>query len=210
MSELDEQSAFHGLNTTPKGIPTEGEMIGLDEALTLNEEANIANYLYARFTQLGTLSDLHELLSFQWNSLELRPQGHPHRALLLGSIANSLRARFMQLGMLSNFDEALALEHNALGLRPQGHPDRAVSLCYIANSRSAHFLTLTRHFFLECDTLELHPQGHPSRALSLGNIASCLYAHFNQLVMLSAGTCPRMQRIGNSPRMSPSTSRFTV
>jgi transketolase len=55
---------------------------------------NIAQYLYSRFTQLGTLSDLDEVLALERDALELRPKGHPDRAISLSNIASSLHTRF--------------------------------------------------------------------------------------------------------------------
>ena len=148
---------------------------------------NIASYLHARFTQLGTLSDLDEALALYRGSSELLPQGHPDRAVSLGNIANCLHCRFTQLGILSDLDEALALERSALELRPQGHSQRTFSLGNIAKYLYARYTQLgtlsdlDEALTFQRSALELRPQGHPDRAASLGNIAKYLHVRFTQL-----------------------------
>ena len=77
---------------------------------------NIANCFHARFTRLGTLSDLDEALVLYRNTLELLPQGHPGRIRSLAGIASCLYARFIRLGSLSDLDDALALHRDTLAL----------------------------------------------------------------------------------------------
>jgi CHAT domain-containing protein/tetratricopeptide (TPR) repeat protein len=152
---------------------------------------NLARSLHSRFKQLGTLSDLEEALALERNVLELRPQGHPHRATSLGNLAISLYSRFEQLGTLSDLEEALSLERNVLELRPQGHPHRATSLGNLARSLYFRFKQLGTLSDLEealslvRNVLELLPQEHPRRATSLGNLAISLHSRFKQLGTLS-------------------------
>ena len=152
---------------------------------------NLADLLYIRFEQRGAISDLDEALALARNALELRPQGHPHRAISLGIIALYLHARFEQLGILSDLEEALALERNALELYSQGHPDRVDSLDNLASSFYARFTQLEtlsdldEAITLARDASELYPEGHPDRVLSLRNIAFYLHTRFMKLGTLS-------------------------
>ena len=152
---------------------------------------SLADLLYRRFKQRSAISDLDEALSLERNALELRPQGHPVRALSLATVAAYLYARFMELGTLSDLDEAIVLERNSLELWPQGHPDRTRSLTNLASSLYSRFgqlgtlSDLDEALALERNALELRPQGHPGRAHSLGDIALYLHIRFDQLGTLS-------------------------
>ena len=152
---------------------------------------SLADILYTRFEELGQMSDLEEALSLYRDALELRPQGHPDRALSLGNIANCIQARASRLGALADLDEALALYRDTLELLPQWHPDRTVSLGGIASCLYDRFnllgtpSDLDEALVFHRKTLELRPQGHPHRARSMGNIANCLHARFMLLGMLS-------------------------
>ena len=123
--------------------------------------------------------------------MELRPEGHPDRAISLGNLASSLHTCFNQLGSLAKLDEAIALDHNALELHPEGHPHRAISLGNLTDSLHTHFnqlgslADLGKAIALECNTLELHPEGHSDRAIALGNLANSLHTRFNQLRSLA-------------------------
>lgn len=100
---------------------------------------NVADLLYARFKQLGSVSDLDEAIALARDALEPLPQGHLHRAVALANVAYYLNARFTQLGIPSDLDEALGLERGALELHPKGHPDRAPSLGHLAQCLLARF-----------------------------------------------------------------------
>jgi CHAT domain-containing protein len=152
---------------------------------------SLADLLYNRFEQRGAISDLDEALALTRNALELRTQGHPDRATLLGNIAFYLYSRFEQLETLSDLNEALALARNALELCPQGHPDRAASLGNIALYLHSRFeqtgslSDLDEALALARNALELRPQGHPDRAALLYDIALYLHSRFKQLGTLS-------------------------
>ena len=104
---------------------------------------NLAKVLHTEFEQRGAISDLEEALVVARSALELCPQGHRHRTLILGDIAYYLHTRFHQLGTLSDLEEALALGRNTLELRPQGHPHRSLSLGNLAS----HHLSRFKHAF---------------------------------------------------------------
>ena len=84
----------------------------------------IAGCHYARFIQLGMLSDLDEALYFAPRDILIAP--------FRWVTSPSAYVRFTQRRTLSDLDEALFLERDALELRPKVHPHRARSLCHIA------------------------------------------------------------------------------
>ena len=84
---------------------------------------NLSGRLYTRYNHLEAMEDLDEAIVLVREALDLRPQGHPDRAMSLNSLAIHLSSRYNQLRVMKDLDEAIVLDREALDLRPQGHPD---------------------------------------------------------------------------------------
>ncbi|KAJ8585612.1 hypothetical protein M405DRAFT_744997, partial [Rhizopogon salebrosus TDB-379] len=67
---------------------------------------NLANHLYARFDQMGVLSDLDEAIHLDRAALALRPPGHSCRSQSIQTLAFSLLTRFKQHAQPSDLNEA--------------------------------------------------------------------------------------------------------
>ena len=74
------------------------------------------------------MEDLNEAVVLDREALDLRPKGHPDRAMSLNNLAIDLIIRYEQLWGVEDLDEAIVLVREALDLRPQGHPAQSRSL----------------------------------------------------------------------------------
>ena len=88
----------------------------------------LAIRLTTRYDKLGVMEDLNEAVVLDREALDLRPKGHPDRAMSLNNLAIDLIIRYEQLWGVEDLDEAIVLVREALDLRPQGHPARSRSL----------------------------------------------------------------------------------
>jgi tetratricopeptide (TPR) repeat protein len=145
-----------------------------------------ANSLYDRYTEIGDMALLDEILDLEREALRLRPEGDPDRAVSCGNLALTLRARFDQTGQPALLDEALELEREALRLRPEGHMDRADSCANLAITltrffeQTGHTALLDEALELGREALSLRPEGHSDRADLCANLAVTLNTCFKQ------------------------------
>jgi len=81
-----------------------------------------------RFMQNGNIADVDAVIKYYQEALELRPPGHPDRAVALQNVAYSLVARFKRNGDPADLDAAIKYDQEALELCPPGHPQRGSAL----------------------------------------------------------------------------------
>ena len=147
---------------------------------------NLSGRLYTRYNHLEAMEDLDEAIVLVREALDLRPQGHPDRAMSLNSLAIHLSSRYNLLGATEDLDEAIVLDREALDLCPQGHPDRPSSLNNLAYCLSFRYKKLEamedldEAIVLGQEAFNLCPQGHSNRSQSLENLARYLCNRFTQ------------------------------
>jgi tetratricopeptide (TPR) repeat protein len=94
--------------------------------------------LFHVFEQSGGASNLDSAISYFYESLWLRLEGHPCRTQSLNNLAAALSTRFEQKGQLGDLDESIRLHREALDLFPSRHPNRSTSLSSLAKCLLLH------------------------------------------------------------------------
>ncbi|KAJ7917716.1 CHAT domain-containing protein [Mycena leptocephala] len=147
---------------------------------------NLGTSLLARFEQLSDLDDLNEGISAQEEALQLIPDGHRSKPILLTNLGNCLQSRFEQFGDLNDLNECILKQKDAVHLTPDGHPDRPTMLHNLCNSLSAHFKQvgdlndLNEAISKMEDMVCLTQDGHPDKPSRLNNLGNFLLIRFEQ------------------------------
>ncbi|KAJ8582404.1 hypothetical protein M405DRAFT_885320 [Rhizopogon salebrosus TDB-379] len=117
-------------------------------------------------------------------AVDLRPVGHPERAVTLELLADALSSLCERRGNDGDHDEAIALARESLNLWQVGNPGRSASLDSLADAFSTHFerqkndRDLDEAIVLYREAHDLLPVSHPDRWASLNNLAGELLSRF--------------------------------
>jgi tetratricopeptide (TPR) repeat protein len=140
MEDLDEAIAYHreALTLCPIGCPS---CSTVHKELSLHPDrsnflSNLANAIFTRYEQSGSMKDLEEVITYNREALNLHPPDHPYRSTSLDDLAIAILIRYDQSGYSSmkDFEEGITYHREALRLRPAGHPDRSISLINLVNA----------------------------------------------------------------------------
>lgn len=86
--------------------------------------SELGRSIAADYRQHGSLERLSRSISFQQESLKLRPPGHVYRYQSLHFLGSGLRTRFTATGNLDDLETSILHCREALALCPDGHRDR--------------------------------------------------------------------------------------
>ncbi|KAF8988012.1 CHAT domain-containing protein [Cyathus striatus] len=86
----------------------------------------LATSLKAKFEYTGTMEDLEQAVYNEIKAIDLTPEKHPEKPLMLTHLGNTLMVRFENIGNKDDIMKALSYSEQALHLLPEGHPHRIV------------------------------------------------------------------------------------
>ncbi|KAI6123818.1 CHAT domain-containing protein [Pisolithus croceorrhizus] len=149
---------------------------------------HLADELYARFEQEGTLSDLSLAVVRYRSALTLASSdpapSNDVRSKLLSNLANVLSIRFQRCGDIADLTRSIECYVTALELRSPGHPGRASTLANYATALLLQYgqLGVEEDIKLAIEhlqaVLEILPPSDPNRLIPLMNYASALFSRF--------------------------------
>ena len=186
MEDLHDAIAYHreALTLYPIGCSTEISLQP-DRSTSLR---NLANAIFTRYEQSGSMEDLEEVITYNREALTLRPPDHPERSTTLDDlgIAVLIRCDQSDYSSMKDFEEGITYHRETLRLRPPGHPHRSISLTNLVNA----FYTRYKQLGIEEDVemaitysqeaLTLCPPGHPNRFNSLHNHACVVLTRYEK------------------------------
>ena len=150
-----------------------------------NSLPKIMVWLFDRFKETATTTDLDVAISVGNVALKFRPSDHSFGDASLHTLSRCLRARFEKLNITDNLEQAITHSRAALALRRLGHPARATSLHDLASDLYRRFQKigaisdLWEAITLGRDALNLRPSGHPDRITSLNDLLVYVMATFD-------------------------------
>jgi hypothetical protein len=152
-----------------------------DEALhSLARALQFAGYGH----HTGAVDFLRESVMLNRAALDLRPIGHPKRALSLDNLASGLARSFEYSGDVELLAEAIAMRREALRLHPLGDPSRYIPLRNLAADLQQSFEhqggseILAEAISLGREALQLQPVGSPDRWMTLSSLGLTLGLSF--------------------------------
>jgi tetratricopeptide (TPR) repeat protein len=152
------------------------------------EWSSRAGTLRERFSRTGDISLIDEAMVLDREVIELRPFGHPCRAISCGNLAHDLWLRFYRTGGPLLLEEAIILQREAMELYGTDHQDRDLLCDNLAlllfekfqHAKNESVFNEIRDRFREA--LAKRPLGHPERSRSMGCLISyVLLDQFHQL-----------------------------
>ncbi|KAJ7617741.1 hypothetical protein FB45DRAFT_840590, partial [Roridomyces roridus] len=99
----------------------------------VNAHTNLGYALRVRHEHLGGASDIQDCIQHHRTALDLTPDGHPYRGLMLDSLATSISKTMKHNeGYNTYFESARDMFQESLALCPNPHPHRSYSLLNLA------------------------------------------------------------------------------
>jgi tetratricopeptide (TPR) repeat protein len=148
--------------------------------------ADLAAALLALYGMSGSVTDLEECIALYEEALDLRPAGHPRRAVTLGNLGLALWSFCTYHAQdETRLQRCVTSHREALALRPLGHDDHAISMSNLANAldtthdqHGGHDL-LREVIYLRREVLRVSPSGALNHDGALHNLGLTLHNSFS-------------------------------
>ncbi|KAG8853669.1 hypothetical protein FRB96_008087 [Tulasnella sp. 330] len=137
-----------------------------------------------RINKPTTNVELNRAIDYLWESLELRPPGHPDRASRLHELGMAYWDRYLLASDPTDRETAIKYHEEALSLRPPGHPDRALTLTELGLGLWHRYIhekdPMDREMAIKYhgEALQLRPKGHPDRAMTLNELGLAVWDRY--------------------------------
>lgn len=144
----------------------------------------LATALRDRFVLGAKPQDLDNSISLLKEALELAPEGHKDRPLLMYNLADALRERYALRGNAEDLDKRIEVLEKALAMTPMGDKNRLAWLNNLANALGERDALrgkgadLDKRIKLLEEALKLMPEGDKNHPSMLNNLAVALGDRF--------------------------------
>jgi tetratricopeptide (TPR) repeat protein len=182
----DSQSLVEGISQMRMALDAFSEPDDETEEFCVTALTNLGTTLCAWFEESRDTPALVEAIQLHREALDLRPPGHPERALMLNNLGKSLLMWYQHVRDTTALAWSIERLQEAIALLPPGHPDLGTCMSNLASSLFELFrikqagdvmeigATLTSSAARLEGMLELLPSDHPDRSSIMGYISSSL------------------------------------
>ncbi|KAE9406224.1 TPR-like protein [Gymnopus androsaceus JB14] len=153
----------------------------------VNELNKAALQLSQSFQQSGDILQIENSVQLWRQAVELIPNGHADKPVLLTNLGYAYQLQFGHLGDLGDIENAIAALKQAIELTPDGHARKPQQLCNLGSAYEAQFNHLGELNDIESaivalkQAIELTPDGHAEKPARLSNLGSAYWSRFNSL-----------------------------
>ncbi|KAK7000586.1 CHAT domain-containing protein [Favolaschia claudopus] len=148
--------------------------------------ADLGTALLIRVERLGRLEDIIKAVTMLQQSVDLIPDGHPHKPACLNNLGLALCHWFKQCGDIAALNRSVTCHQAAVDLTPDGHIDKPSWLNNLGTALRDHFgqcgdlADLNRSVTCHQAAVDLTPDGHRDKPSRLNNFGLALSDRFKQ------------------------------
>ncbi|KIM25050.1 hypothetical protein M408DRAFT_26459, partial [Serendipita vermifera MAFF 305830] len=148
---------------------------------------DLGTSIQLRFERHGIVEDLERAISLNQAAVDLTPDGHPGKPVILGGLGKSIQSRFEWFEDIGDLERAILIKQAAANLMPNGHPDKPGWLNNLGNSVRLRFerlrdvKDLERAISIYQAAVDLTPDRHPDKPSWLNSLGSSVQSRFERL-----------------------------